>query len=125
MYQAAKKRGIIFVQHSCGNITEFLPDLIDAGLAGIQSLEPASGIRLGEIKEKYGDKITLLGGMDSSATLNFGTTQEIEKDVIKCINTAARNGGYFAGPAHNILDAPWNNVLAFRDSIEKYRKYPI
>ena len=34
-------------------------------------------------------------------------------------------GGYFAGPSHNILNVPWENVLAFRAAIEKYRDYPL
>ncbi|GAI05879.1 unnamed protein product, partial [marine sediment metagenome] len=34
-------------------------------------------------------------------------------------------GGYFIGPSHDILNMPWENILAMRAAIEKYRKYPI
>ena len=66
-----------------------------------------------------------MGGMDSTRVLNFGTLKEIEEEVKRCINVAAIGGGYFAGPSHNILNVTWENVLAFRAAIEKYRDYPL
>jgi uroporphyrinogen decarboxylase len=99
--------------------------MVDAGLNGIQALEPAAGVDLAYLKEALGDKVCFLGGMDASRALNFGTPKEIEEEVKRCIKAAAKGGGYFAGPSHNILNVPWENVLAFREAIEKYRKYPI
>ncbi|TFG04861.1 MAG: hypothetical protein EU539_10105 [Promethearchaeota archaeon] len=125
MFQACKKRGMLFVLHSCGKVDEFLPDMADAGLDAIQSLEPASGSDLTHIKKTLGDRLCLIGGMDSSRVLNFGTPKDVEEEVKRCIKIAAPGGGYFAGPAHNILNMPWENVLAFRAAIEKYRKYPL
>ena len=124
LYQESKKRGMFFIQHSCGYIDKFLPDMVDAGLNCIQALEPAAGTDLAHLKETLGDKLSFMGGMDSSGTLNFGTPEDIEKDVKKCIKSAAQGGGYFAGPSHNILDVPWENLMALRSSIEKYRQYP-
>ncbi|MBD3353602.1 MAG: hypothetical protein GF364_19115, partial [Candidatus Lokiarchaeota archaeon] len=37
MFNAANNRGMFFVLHSCGNISELLPDLVDAGLDCIQA----------------------------------------------------------------------------------------
>jgi uroporphyrinogen-III decarboxylase len=125
IYQACKKNGMLIVQHSCGYIDKLLPDMVDAGLNGIQALEPAAGVDLAGIKETLGERLCLIGGMDSSRVLNFGTPKDIEEDVKKCIKAAAPGGGYFAGPSHNILNAPWENVLALRAAIEKHRKYPL
>ncbi len=125
LYSECKKRGMFIVQHSCGYIDNLLPDMVDAGLNCIQALEPTAGVDLARLKEDLGDRISFMGGMDSSRVLNFGTPQEIEEDVKKCVKAAAKGGGYFAGPSHNILSVPWQNVLALRAAIEKYRKYPI
>ncbi|MHA2131910.1 MAG: uroporphyrinogen decarboxylase family protein, partial [Promethearchaeota archaeon] len=110
---------------SCGYIEDILPYMVDAGLDCIQALEPAAGVNLGRLKENFGDKMSFMGGMDSTRILNFGTPKEIEEHVKECINTAAVGGGYFAGPSHNILNVPWENILAFRSAIEKYRDYPL
>jgi len=125
IYQECKKNGIFIVQHSCGYIDEVLPYLVDAGLSCIQALEPAAGVNLAKLKESLGDKVCFMGGMDSSRALNFGTPKDVEEDVKKCIKVAAEGGGYFAGPSHNILNVPWENVLALRAALEKYRNYPL
>ena len=78
--------------HSCGYVTPFIPDLIDAGLNGLQSLEPAAGIDLAQIKNEFGSKICLIGGLDSTQTLNFGTKEDIIENVKKCVRDAGENG---------------------------------
>ena len=88
-------------------------------------LEPAAGVDLAYLKKTLGDRLSFMGGMDASRILNFGTAKEIEDEVKRCIKAAAPDGGYFAGPSHNILNVPWDNVLAFRAAIEKHRKYPL
>ena len=125
LYQACKKNGMFVLQHSCGYIDKLLPYMVDAGLNGIHALEPAAGVDLANLKETLGDRIAFLGGIDCSNILNFGTPKDVYEEVKRCVKAAGYGGGYFAGPSHNILNAPWENILALRAAIEKYRKYPL
>jgi uroporphyrinogen-III decarboxylase len=125
IYKACKKNGMFIIQHSCGYIDKLLPYMVDAGLNGIQALEPAAGVDLANLKDTLGDRIAFLGGIDCSNILNFGTPKEVYEEVKRCIKAAGYGGGYFTGPSHNILNAPWENILALRAAIEKYRKYPL
>ncbi|MHA1915568.1 MAG: uroporphyrinogen decarboxylase family protein [Promethearchaeota archaeon] len=125
IFQACKKNGMFVLQHSCGYIDKLLPHMVDAGLNGIQALEPAAGVDLAHLKETLGEHVAFLGGIDGSNILNFGTSKDVEEEVKRCIKAAAHGGGYFAGPSHNVLNAPWENILALRAAIEKYRKYPL
>jgi len=125
IYQECRKHGMFVVQHSCGYVDKLLPDMVDAGLHCIQALEPAAGVDLAYLKETLGDHLCFMGGIDSSGILNFGTPQDIEKEVKRCIKAAGPGGGYFAGPSHNILNVPWENVVALRDAMVKYQKYPL
>jgi len=122
IYDACRKRGILIIQHSCGYIDKLLPHMVDAGLNAIEALEPAAGVNLAHLKETIGDKVCFIGGIDASDILNFGTPQDLEQEVKRCIHEASSRGGYFAGPSHNILNPPWENVLALRAALEKYRK---
>ncbi|MHA2287418.1 MAG: uroporphyrinogen decarboxylase family protein [Promethearchaeota archaeon] len=124
-YSACKQRGMFIVQHSCGYIDKNLPLMAEAGLNCIQALEPAAGVDLANLKQTLGDKISFMGGIDSSRILNFGTPEEIEEEVKRCVKAAGNNGGYFVGPSHNILTTPWENLKVLRDAIEKYRRHPI
>jgi len=125
MYNECKKNGMITVLHSCGKIDDFLPDLVSVGLQCIQSLEATAGVDLAGLKERLGDKLCFMGGLDSSGVLTFGTPKDVEEDVKKCLKAAGQGGGYVIGPSHDILNIPWENILAMRDAIEKYRKYPL
>jgi hypothetical protein len=125
IYHSCKKYGMFIIQHSCGYIDKLLPHMVNAGLNGIQALEPAAGVDLPYLKETLGNKITFLGGIDGSDILNFGSPNDVEREVKRCIKAAAHEGGYFAGPSHNVLNAPWDNILALRAAIEKYRSYPL
>lgn len=125
IYQTCKKRGMLVVLHSCGKVDPFLPDLADAGLSCIQSLEATAGVDLAELKKSLGDRLCFMGGLDSSGILTYGTPKDVEENVKKSIEIAGKGGGYFVGPSHDILNIPWENVLALRAAIEKYRKYPL
>jgi hypothetical protein len=125
IYQACKKQGMLIVQHSCGYIDKNLPYMVDVGLNAIEALEPAAGVDLAFLKNTLGDRVAFIGGIDASNVLNFGTPKDIEEEVKRCIKAAARGGGYFIGPSHTLLNMPWENVLALRATIEKYRKYPL
>jgi uroporphyrinogen-III decarboxylase len=125
IYQACKKRGVLVVLHSCGKVDPFLPDLADAGLNCIQSLEATAGVDLKGLKESLGDRLCFMGGLDSSGVLTYGTPKEVEENVRHTINIAGSGGGYFVGPSHDILNIPWDNILAMRAAIEKHRSYPL
>jgi hypothetical protein len=125
MYQECKKRGAKIVLHSCGKIDQFLPDLVDAGLDCIQSLEATAGVDLPGLKESLGDRLCFMGGLDSSGILTYGTPKDVEENVKNTIKSAGKGGGYFVGPSHDIINIPWENIIAMRAAIEKYRKYPL
>jgi uroporphyrinogen decarboxylase len=125
IYQECKRHGMFIVQHSCGYIDEILPYMVEAGLNCIQALEPAAGVNLKHLKDTIGDKVSFMGGLDSSRVLNFGTAKEIEDEVKRGITAAGQGGGYFVGPSHNILNVPWENCITLRDAMLKHRNYPL
>jgi hypothetical protein len=125
IFQLGKKIGMKVILHSDGKVDSFLPDLVEAGLDGIQALEATAGVDLAGLKKSLGDRLCFFGGLDSSGILCFGTPQDVEENVKKCIKAAGPGGGYFIGPSHDILNIPWENILAMRAAIEKYRNYPL
>lgn len=116
--------GAIAFNHSCGNITDLLPDYLEAGLDGWQSLEPASLIDHGALKRKYGDRLLLVGGLDSRE-ISFGTSESIARHVREQFEKMGKGGGYIVGPTHDFLtETPLDNCLAARDAVQACR-YPI
>ncbi len=128
---AAHKHGAVVFMHSCGYMEELIPHFLDAGLDGLQSLEVPAGNDLARIRSVVKDKMCLVGGIDSSRVMTFGTPKECEEHVKEKMRKATTldgetmAGGYIPGPAHNLIDTPMENVRTVIAAIAKYGVYPL
>ncbi|MEM2931146.1 MAG: uroporphyrinogen decarboxylase family protein, partial [Thermoproteota archaeon] len=59
-----RRKGAFVVVHSDGYIMPLLADMVDAGINAYQGIDVIAGMDLKEVKEKYGDKICLVGNVD-------------------------------------------------------------
>ena len=79
-----------------------------------------------ELKEKYGEKLCLIGNIDLHYTLTRGTTDDVTSEVEERIRAAGKNGGYIISSAMTLADyCKPENVLAMADAIKDYGEYPI
>ncbi|MFX0205169.1 MAG: uroporphyrinogen decarboxylase family protein [Candidatus Hodarchaeota archaeon] len=123
LYSDLKKRGAYIFYHSDGNIEQLIPDLIDVGVDILNPIQPEC-MEPGEIKELYGDKLTLDGAISVQETLPFGTTEDVKQEVINRIKILGRNKGYILGPTHVIgFDVPLENILMLFETAKEYGKY--
>ncbi len=113
--------------HSCGYVIPFIEDFIDIGVDILHPVQPeCPGQDLRMLKERWGDKLTFCGGIGTQHILPRGSISEVEAEVKRCIDAAARGGGYIAAPAQNIQpDVPPWNICAMYDAVLKYGNYPI
>jgi uroporphyrinogen-III decarboxylase len=119
------RKGAFLMVHSDGDIRLLMDMIIEAGVDMIQPLEPHANMKIGEVAEKWGDKICLVGNIDASHLLPYGTAQEVAREVKRAIRAAAPGGGYILGSGHQIND--WckpENFLAQIKTAKKFGKYP-
>lgn len=120
-----KNRGIPCIKHTDGAIKSIINDFIDVGFAGLHPIEPQS-MDIGEVKREYGDKICLLGNVDCTHTLPFGTVEDVRKEVRNIVDKAAYGGGFVLMSSNSIHhDCKIENVMAMVDEARKYGIYPI
>lgn len=118
--------GIRVIFHSDGNLWQILDDLLEAGIDGLNPLEPIAGMELEPLKRRYGHRLILVGGIDCSQLLPLGTPEEIRREVQRAMRVAAPGGGFFIGSSSEVNPAtPLENVLAFYEACHEYGKYPI
>ena len=126
--------GMYFVKHTDGNIKPIERGLlVESGIDGYHPVEPRAGMDLGELKRKYGRRLTLLGNVDCAHTLVFGSPEEIEAEVKECIRVAAPGGGYVLSssncihrgvPAHNfpiMLEAAVTVTFSAREARKRWQ----
>ena len=123
MYGAVKKAGRFIAQHSCGDIREVLPDVIDIGLDIYQTFQPEI-YDLQETKARYGDRLSFWGGISTQRLLPFASPEGVIQKAVETIQIVGRGGGYIAGPTHAIPgDVPPENIDALIRLFQDQRKY--
>ena len=122
LFGLAKKAGKPVWFHSCGDITEVLPDLIDIGMDVWETVQLHTlPMRPEELKRRYGGDVTFFGGVNTQ-NLPFARVFEIEGEVINCIKILGKNGGYICGPDHHIkYDIPAEKTIALFDTARNFR----
>lgn len=103
----------IFV-HSCGSITELIPDFIDMGVTILDPIQvSAKNMEIQNLKKNYGDRITFHGAIDIQQLLPYASEKEVRREVKRTISVLGENGGYILSPTHMIQsDTPIENILA-------------
>ena len=116
MYAAAKERGLYVLQHTCGNVSEIVPDLIEVGLDVLESVQPEA-MNPYELKRKYGSNLTFWGGLGSQSTIPFGTPDEICAEVKHLCREMGKGGGYILAGAKGLQpETPTENAVAVLDA---------
>jgi uroporphyrinogen decarboxylase len=112
LYERIHGAGKKTFHHTCGNVFDIIPDLIEIGLDVLQSVQPET-MPVYEIKRLYGKDICLWGGLGTQRLLPFGTPQEIRKEARRLKRELGRNGGYIFSSAKPILpEVPVENAVA-------------
>lgn len=112
MYEAARKRGFNVFIHTCGDIFEIFPDIIEIGVDVVNPIQPEV-MDVSLIKRNYGKDLVLYGGMGCQSTLPYGNTQEVINEAKSKLRVLGDSGGYIFGPAGAIpTDVKIENVIA-------------
>ena len=112
MYSRVRKAGRFVVQHSCGDIEQVYPDLIEIGLTCHQTFQPEI-YDIGAVKKKYGDKLAFWGAISTQRLLPYATPEEVTAEVKRIIRVMKPGGGYIASPTHAVPgDVPCENIVA-------------
>ncbi len=118
MYGYVKQKGMYVAQHSCGDIREVFPDLVELGLDIYNTFQPEV-YDVAEMKRLYGDKITFYGGISTQTLLPKGTADEVRRETRRLMDVLGKNGGYIVAPTHSMpADIPTANILAFLDAVQ-------
>ena len=123
--QTLGKRGIPVMKHSDGNNFLLMDDFIEIGIAGFHPNEPGCH-DIGVMKQKYGNKLFLMGDVDCRTVLPLGTEEDTRRDVREAIDLAGEGGGLVLASSNSFhSDVKVENLLAFADECRKYGKYPL
>ena len=114
---------LLITYHSCGYVTPFLEDLIEAGIDVLNPVQPEC-MDFKEIHDACGDRLSFWGTLGTQTTLPFGTPEEVRDAVLRNLRIAGEQGGLLCTPTYLVEpEVPWENIEAYvsacREASEK------
>lgn len=125
MFDLIHKGDVHVWMHSCGNVMQIIPDLIEVGLDVLNPVQPQA-VDVDEFGKRFGGKLCFFGGVDVQGTLPHGTPQQVKEEVKHLIKTFGKyKGGYIGGTSHTILpDTPLRNIKTLFEAFNEYCSNP-
>ena len=107
--------------HSCGDVSAFIPDLIDAGLDVLQSLQANTTLNVVGLKKKYGDRLSFMGNISVRKMAEGGDAIRTEMEKVRL---AKEGGGYIYHSDHSIPPEvtyeKYCDVMRILDEVGRY-----
>lgn len=121
MAQMSHEAGRPYLLHSCGNLSAIMEDLIeDVGIDAKHSFEDTIESVV-SAKERYGDRIAVLGGIDVDF-LCRATEEQIRRRVRETLERCMPGGGYCLGTGNSVANyIPVDHYLAMLDEGRRFK----
>jgi len=117
----AARPEVLMFYHSDGDVSAAMDDLIAVGFDIINPIQPEC-MDPGQVKRRWGDRITMWGSISVRTTLPTGTPESVRTVVQDRIRQCGRDGGLVIAPANVIMyDTPIDNVLAMFDAAREFK----
>jgi uroporphyrinogen-III decarboxylase len=121
-FKAAGAKKVIL--HSDGDVRSILDGLIAVGLDGINPIEPKANMDAAALRERYGDRLALIGGVCNAWVLPSGSPEQIREHVRRVLS-AGIGGGLVIG-AHSIgPDVSVERYDYFASLVREHGRYPL
>ncbi|MFW5868184.1 MAG: uroporphyrinogen decarboxylase family protein [Armatimonadota bacterium] len=112
------------ILHSDGNIGPLLDLFIDLGFDGINPVEYHVGLNPLDLRERYGDRLALLGGLDNALILPRGDRAELRGHMLEVLRAGA--GGGFVLATHSVgPDISVATMEYLRELLCEFGTYPM
>lgn len=118
--QGYKEMGYYVIKHCDGDVTDVIDVWIEAGIDCMDPIDPAGGMRLDDMRAKYGNSICLKGNVDCKGALCSGTPEQVAEEVKDCIRQAGKSA-YICSSSNTIHQGV--NPDNYRAMLEAIRLY--
>ncbi|MBS3755729.1 MAG: hypothetical protein KGY56_08545 [Desulfobacterales bacterium] len=124
LVERAHEKGLKVVRHSDGNLWMLLDILLDTGYDGLNPLEPQAKMDMKTVKDYCGDRMCLLGNVDSIDLLPHGTEEAVEAAVIQILRDASKGGGLIIDSSNTYHPGVKpENVMAVFKAVHRHGYY--
>jgi len=100
--RAAHEGGAFVIKHTDGNVYKLLDMFVEAGVDAFHPSDPSAGMDIFKVKQKYGDRLTVVGGVDVGDPLSHWPVDRLVAEVRRQISRLAPGGGWIIASSNTI-----------------------
>mgnify|MGYP000878743265 CR=1 FL=1 len=116
LFDFAHSCGLPVILHCDGYVEALIPGLIAAGIDCLQPLEVKAGMDLLKLKQRFGDRIALIGGMDERV-LETNDCAAVEAELLQKLPGVMAGSGYVLQVDHSV--SPLVEYATYRFFVER------
>ncbi len=121
LVEMLRKNGIELGIHICGDATRIIPDMVETGAL---YLELDHKVDRARARAAVDGRVTILGTLDATRLLPYGTPMEVVAKAREDILYLARRGRYVLAPGCSLPpETPVENVHAILEAAHRFGRY--
>jgi uroporphyrinogen-III decarboxylase len=109
--------------HTCGGMMHILDLIVHNEADASETLSPPGvGGNITEpekVRQAFGGKVAMIGGMDQFNILTSGTPAEIRAEVRRLFEGFGKDGGYILSTADHFFETPVENLRAYAEAAKE------
>ncbi len=113
-----------YILHTDGDINLLLDFIVNSGFDGLQCLE-LPFVNPKHVKKKIGDKICLIGNIDTKYVLVEASREEVQEAVKSAIKAMGKGGGFMLSPSNLHPKMSLERIKWMVEAGLSYGKYPL
>jgi hypothetical protein len=121
--QAVRSRGVHVYTHTCGAVSDRLEMMFDAGVNGIECLDPPplGDVELDDAKRRTSGRGFIKGNIDSVNTLLHGAPEKILDDARQRLRVGKEGGGFILSTACSVAPkVDRTKLLLLREAVDRW-----
>ncbi len=111
----------VFFLHSCGNITDIVPDIVELGFHILHPIQPEC-MDVRKVKSEWGKRIVPCATLGAQRTLSLSSPEEVRRETARLMDEIGADRRCIICPSNRVQpETPWENVLAFSSAARGHR----
>lgn len=118
--------GALYVYYDDGKLSSFMDFYVEAGVDCVMTCTPPpmGDADPASLKDRYGDKVCLMGGVDAVNEVYLSSPEDIRRMVRERLEIFKPGGGYILDGSNSLVwETPVENVRAFVEAGLQYGRY--